>query len=617
MESSSGECSACSGGLPFSSVANVLKDSDLRGKSVSKCKWHSSEDLSFYCLTCKQTICRNCIVDRKHSQAPCDYRRIEEAARVCREDLKSKAQGLTCSSAKVRATSQRLEKLEPHRIEEETEAKISECYDNLFRALSTKKEKTLQLLREGSKARLQEIEAWQRETQSILSQIQHVQESVELLNDEQILAHSDSLLSEITDIDLKIPVIATQDAAMHCDLNTVSVDSVMSKLESDLEMYCNVDSKQSTVVFDEKVSVNTPAHVYITLCDSTGLPSSVNQQVSVQITSSSNVGDSVKARVTPISSSRYVACYTPTLFTRGRCQLSVEVNGEKIGIDPLSVDVECPPHRLHRQMHIIHDVNERGCLKLVGRRVFCFTRDSSNHGLAKYIEYGNTTTAYTLATPPRLDRWAPDEIAIGSESNSLYVCDPYNHMIHRFTLDFGSYINSTGRKGSEVGQFDRPNGLCVASDGNIYICDSENHRIQVFDKSLTFVRAFGSLGTCSGEFLWPSNVAVASDGKVYVTELHNHRIQCLTSRGDHIRFIGGQGNGERELSRPNILHIHDAYLFVSDDRGVVVFSPSGQFITRFATELARCERYPIEGLTVSSDGFVYVYDRQNNRVILY
>ena len=103
-------------------------------------------------------------------------------------------------------------------------------------------------------------------------------------------------------------------------------------------------------------------------------------------------------------------------------------------------------------------------------------------------------------------------------------------------------VTSTGSHGSQPGMFDRPNGLCVGLDGSVYVCDSENHRIQVFDQDLKFTRAFGGLGTGCGKFLWPSNIVVTSDDDdwselVYVSELHNHRIQCLTSRGDHVRFI--------------------------------------------------------------------------------
>ena len=128
------------------------------------------------------------------------------------------------------------------------------------------------------------------------------------------------------------------------------------------------------------------------------------------------------------------------------------------------------------------------------------------------------------------------------------------------------------------------------------------------------------MGTGRSCFLWPSNVASSSEGGrvlLYVSELYNHRVQCVTSTGDHIRFIGSSGTGERQLSRPNILHIHISHLYVSDDRGVVVFNLSGEFVTRFATELCKVGIYPIEGLTVSSDGFVYVYHCPQNRIYLY
>ena len=122
-------------------------------------------------------------------------------------------------------------------------------------------------------------------------------------------------------------------------------------------------------------------------------------------------------------------------------------------------------------------------------------------------------------------------------------------MVHQFN---GTYIASTGTCGSETGKFDCPNSLGTAQDGSLYVCDSENHRIQVFNHKLTF------LLTDCGEFNWPSNVAIASDGNVYVTKVNN---QCLTSGGDHIRFLGRLGNGTCELSRPNVMHILGSHLF--------------------------------------------------------
>ena len=433
---------------------------------------------------------------------------------------------------------------------------------------------------------------------------------------------------EAENVELKagLPVFGTGAASY----GMVSVESVLAKLGSDLPEYAQVDRKQCIVHVKKEVQVNTTVHVYITLCDSAGFPCSVEQKVLVNVVSCSGTGDSLTTDVKPLSLSRYMACFTPTPSTRGRRKVTVEVNGERIDDDLISVLVQCPPQLLHRQTpKTIDNIWHRGCIKSIGDRVICLTRAEAVVATLKsgepqvvYIDGRVVTPAYKLKLPLhcRLRQWAPDEIAVGN--NSLYVTDNHNNKVHRINLSDGTYIGSTGSKGCGEGQFNRPNGLCFAQDNHLYVCDSDNHRIQVFDQDLEFCRTFGEMGTDSGCFLWPSNVASTStkDGKVllYVSELHNHRVQCVTAAGVHVRFIGScSGTGESRLRRPNILHTHSSYLFISDDRGVIVFTTSGEFVTRFATELCKVGDYPIEGLTVSSDGFVYVYHCPQNRIFLY
>jgi len=71
-----------------------------------------------------------------------------------------------------------------------------------------------------------------------------------------------------------------------------------------------------------------------------------------------------------------------------------------------------------------------------------------------------------------------------------------------------------------------PNGrVAVASDGSIYVSDTNNHRIQKFTSEGVFVNKWGTDGTGYRQFLYPAGVAVASDGSVYVADSVNHRIQ--------------------------------------------------------------------------------------------
>ena len=96
----------------------------------------------------------------------------------------------------------------------------------------------------------------------------------------------------------------------------------------------------------------------------------------------------------------------------------------------------------------------------------------------------------------------------------------------------------------------------------MYACDTNNHRIQVFDLDLNFVRSIGSCGSGRGEFDAPSDVKYDTAGNMYVAEWGNRRVQVMDSSG---RFI--QEFGQGKLSTPSGLLIADKYVYVSDVSG--------------------------------------------------
>ena len=87
------------------------------------------------------------------------------------------------------------------------------------------------------------------------------------------------------------------------------------------------------------------------------------------------------------------------------------------------------------------------------------------------------------------------------------------------------FLDDWGTYGTGDGQFLSPHGVAVASDGSVYVADSENNRIQRFTSAGVFVSQWGNEGTGDGQFLSPWGVAVASDGSVYVADTGNNRIQ--------------------------------------------------------------------------------------------
>jgi len=126
----------------------------------------------------------------------------------------------------------------------------------------------------------------------------------------------------------------------------------------------------------------------------------------------------------------------------------------------------------------------------------------------------------------------PRDIAIDINGN-IYIVDSSNNRIQKFDSD-GNFITKWGSYGSGNGQFNSPFGITIDSNDNIYITDKGDFRIQKFDSSGNYITEWGSYGTGEGEFDNPTGIACDSDDNVYVGEFDNYRVQ---------KFGGTSGGG--------------------------------------------------------------------------
>jgi peptidylamidoglycolate lyase len=83
----------------------------------------------------------------------------------------------------------------------------------------------------------------------------------------------------------------------------------------------------------------------------------------------------------------------------------------------------------------------------------------------------------------------PTDVAI-CKDGSFYISDGYgNSRIIKFSAE-GKYILEWGKKGSDIGEFNIPHGICLDQDENILVADRENDRIQKFNKAGKFLKAY-------------------------------------------------------------------------------------------------------------------------------
>jgi DNA-binding beta-propeller fold protein YncE len=88
-------------------------------------------------------------------------------------------------------------------------------------------------------------------------------------------------------------------------------------------------------------------------------------------------------------------------------------------------------------------------------------------------------------------------------------------------------LSTSGDQLASWGGFGDPYGLTVASDGTLYVADTDNGRVVALSASGEVLNTRGSEGAAIGEFKFPEAVAVDDSGTLYVADRGNDRVQVL------------------------------------------------------------------------------------------
>ena len=126
----------------------------------------------------------------------------------------------------------------------------------------------------------------------------------------------------------------------------------------------------------------------------------------------------------------------------------------------------------------------------------------------------------------------------------------------------------------------------MAGDGTVYVADSQNRRVQVFDAQGSYVSQFGRFGEEDGQFLEPIDVAVGPDGDVYVVDDLRDDIQRFSPAGQHRATIGRHGTGDGELNSTGGIFVGgDGTLYNADwtSERVQAWDDAGSFLWSFGT----------------------------------
>ena len=149
----------------------------------------------------------------------------------------------------------------------------------------------------------------------------------------------------------------------------------------------------------------------------------------------------------------------------------------------------------------------------------------------------------------------PGGMAIDEENRFLYVVDTGSDVVDVFDADSYKLLRKIGTPGkkhllTDPGNFSLPTNVAVDKEGNVYVTDTLNNRVEIFDADGQFVRTFGKNGDGPGQFARPKGIAIDGDGHVWVVDAMQQRVQVFDTEGRLLIYFGQPGDWPGQFSAP-------------------------------------------------------------------
>ena len=286
-----------------------------------------------------------------------------------------------------------------------------------------------------------------------------------------------------------------------------------------------------------------------------------------------------------------------------------------------------------------------------------YIADTSNHRIRKVDSSGNISTVAgsgtagfggdggsATDTAARLNN--PNGVALDGAGN-LYIADTWNRRIR--TVDSSGNISTVAGGGSSLAngimattaRLNFPNRVAVDGSGNLYIADTNNHRIRKADSSGNISTVAGN-GTSSfggdggaataAQLKNPRGVALDGSGNLYIADTSNDRIRKVDSSGNISTVAGGSigdggAAGGAQLNNPRGVALDGSgNLYIADtdndrirkvDSSGVITTVAGNGMRGFSGDGAAATAARLNqprGMALDGSGNLYIADRSNHRI---
>lgn len=206
-------------------------------------------------------------------------------------------------------------------------------------------------------------------------------------------------------------------------------------------------------------------------------------------------------------------------------------------------------------------------------------------------------------------------VGLGLHDGKLFVVEQKGNQVKIFDTAKLSLVASLKPGKSS---FREPRGIWIDGEGKIYVADTGNSRIVVFDSSGKEIGSLGKEGMGDGEFYYPRGITVDREGYIWIVDTAHNCIQVLDKSGRFLFRFGREGSEDGHFRHPRYIFVQHDFVFISDYRNhrIAIYDRKGALIATIGGKEGIGElefSYP-EGVWVDEEGILWVADAGNNRI---
>ena len=568
------------------------------------CKEHD-EVMKIYCFDCNCLICRDCTIE-DHSGH--NHKFVKKSAPEMKEKLIKQLDPL--KEVKI-DMSRAVEEIKSTKCDIEAQGEsmandINGSFNELQKIIENYRK---ELLKEAALKVTEKLERLSGQEKSVSISSAVVQSVIEYT--EQFVEHSSN--DEIMCMHVEIKSHIEKEIKEHCkerkDLKPVEEVDIRVEVNcaKDLKQLLKSNARIIEVIDPTKCTVRgegTKSTEVSKECGFSLIPKLTNgkrakQECAVDCHLKSLVnGTIVKCLVDRREDNEYRISYTPT--TRGRHELTVTVNGQKVAGSPFPVFVSIHPSKLGKPVKIIPGLNSPSGIALNSKGEMLV---AEFNGMVVLDMDG--TKLRSIKQSDHKFRGRLSSVAVDNEDN-IY----FDEWCGKNVCKFDKNMMKVMQKQTEHGYC---SGVAVVGS-EVMVSGQYNPKLEVYTTELNLVR---KIREDKGYF---NRVSSDGHGKLYVGATGHSRIQVLSKGGESLHSFGSDENGVNKLSEPRGVCVAGQNVYVSDwdKHKISIFTTEGEYVTSFG----QCGANEGDlnhpwGICIDNDGFLYICDCNNNRIVIF